>query len=32
LFVFRGDKAIQMRAFVDRQEALRWAGAAAANR
>jgi uncharacterized protein len=27
VYTFRNDKAIQMRAFADRQEALRWAGA-----
>ena len=27
VYVFRDGKAIQMRAFADRQEALRWAGA-----
>jgi ketosteroid isomerase-like protein len=27
VYTFRNGKAIQMRAFADRQEALRWAGA-----
>jgi ketosteroid isomerase-like protein len=31
VYTFRGGKAIQMRAFADRQEALRWVGLAQAN-